>query len=381
MNRIPLSFYYFSGLKSSFRFVFPFFLFFLTGCSLVRTIVFLQPKLNTYKAFPSERISPSTQPFYFKEVADVSTLGKQMKLNDRTLYSKIKSLEEFLAEGPTVSFVVIRNDSIVYEYVKDTWPTEALVTSFSIAKSFVATLLGIAISEGKIPGVDVPITFYFPDLAKKSPKLQSVTIRHLLTMKSGMKQANPIALYYGSNLKQHMRKSRYGIKPDSIFAYDNANTQLLAMIIEKATGTPLAKYMEQKLWKPIGAEHEITWSIDNNRDREVKAFCCLNGRTRDFAKLGRLYLNKGKWNGVQIVPEDWVQLTARHDPNKYAVERYKMHWWLGNNDIGSFYANGMYNQYIWIYPKKNIVICRFAEINRETDSYWQDIFNEIADQL
>jgi hypothetical protein len=83
-----------------------------------------------------------------------------------------------------------------------------------------------------------------PELAKKSPKLQSVTIRHLLKMKSGMKQANPIALYYGSNLKQHMKKSRYGIKPDSVFAYDNANTQLLGMIIEKATQSNISIHDE-----------------------------------------------------------------------------------------------------------------------------------------
>lgn len=367
------------------KIVFRCILFFLvlafSSCSLVRTLVYFQPKLETYKAFPEERIPASDKPFRFHEAKDLASLGKTMQLNNRQLNSKVIGLDQLLEKGPTVSFIIIRNDSILFEYYKNEMPKEGIVTTFSVAKSFVATLLGIAISEGKIPSVDEPITTYFPELAKKSPKLQTVTIRHLLKMKSGMKQANPIALYYGSNLKLHMRKSRYGIKPDSVFAYDNANTQLLGMLIEKATGTPLAKYMEQKLWKPIGAEYDLTWSMDNKRDREVKAFCCLNGRTRDFAKFGRLYLNKGNWNGNQVVPKDWVEQSAMQDPNKYAVERYKMHWWLGNNDVGSFYANGMYNQYIWIYPKKNIVICRFAEINRETDGYWQDIFNEIVDQL
>jgi CubicO group peptidase (beta-lactamase class C family) len=333
-----------------------FLVFTFSSCSLVRTLVYFQPKLETYKAFPEERIPASDKPFQFHEAKDLSSLGKTMQLNNRQLNSKVIGLEQLLEKGPTVSFIIIRNDSILFEYYKNEMPKDGIVTTFSVAKSFVATLLGIAISEGKIPSVDEPITTYFPDLAKKSPQLQSVTIRHLLKMKSG-------------------------IKPDSIFAYDNANTQMLGMIIEKATGTPLAKYLEQKIWKPLGAEYDLTWSIDNKQDRVVKAFCCLNGRTRDFAKFGRLYLNKGNWNGTQLVPEAWVKQTAMHDPNKYAVERYKMHWWLGNNDVGSFYANGMYNQYIWIYPKKNIVICRFAEINRETDGYWQDIFNEIVDQL
>ncbi|MBX7181275.1 MAG: beta-lactamase family protein [Bacteroidia bacterium] len=352
-----------------------------SSCSLVRTLVYFQPKLETYKAFPEVKIKASEQPFRFSEVKDLNRLGKTMQLNNRKLNSKVVNLEELLDKGPTASFLIIRNDTILYEYYKNEMPMEGVVTTFSVAKSFVATLLGIAIEEGKISGIDEPITTFFPELGKKSPALKSVTLAHLLKMKSGMKQANPIALYYGNNLKHHMKKSRYKLKPDSVFAYDNANTQLLGMAIERATGKPLYQYMEEKLWKPLGAEYDITWSVDNNRDKQVKAFCCLNGRTRDFAKFGRLYLNKGNWNGKQLVPEAWVKLTAMHDPNSYSVSRYKMHWWLGNQDVGSFYANGMYNQYIWVYPRKNIVICRFSDINRETDGYWQDIFNEIVDQL
>ena len=295
--------------------------------------------------------------------------------------SDVMTLDALLTKSPTMAFTIIRNDTMLYEYYRNDLDTSSIVTTFSVAKSFTATLLGIAIAEGKIKGIDESITNWFPDLGQKSPKLKNVTLRNLLEMKSGVKNKGAHHYYYGKNIERALSKSRYGYKPDSNFRYDNANTQMLGMVVEKATGKSLAQYLEEKIWKPIGAEYDLTWSVDSRKNNQIKAFCCMNGRLRDFAKFGRLYLNKGNWNGKQLVPEDWVRLSAMQDPVEYSASRYKMHWWLGNREYNTFYANGLYNQYIWVYPKKNIVICRFAEKNNETDSHFQDILNEIVDQL
>jgi CubicO group peptidase (beta-lactamase class C family) len=154
------------------------------------------------------------------------------------------------------------------------------------------------------------------------------------------------------------------------------------MIVERATHKKLADYMEEKVWRYIGAEYDASWSMDSKRDKEVKAFCCFNARPKDFAKIGRLYLNNGSWDGRQIISAKWVKESLNLAGKKNTFYSYQ--WWHTRelNDAGKvvtsndFYADGLLGQFIYVYPEKNIIIIRLGK--KEGINGWPTIMKQIA---
>jgi len=322
--------------------------------------------------------------------------------------------EKHIEKDGTVAFLVIRNDSILYEKYFNKYESSDVVPSFSAAKSFVSALVGIAIDDGKIQSIDEPITNYLPEL--RDPGYKSITIEHLLQMRSGIKfnesYVNPFGdaakYYYGKNLRKYLAKQKIELAADSQFNYISINTQLLGWIVERATGKPLALYLEEKIWQPLGMESPASWSIDSKNHQMAKAFCCINARAIDFAKFGRLYLNKGNWNGQQIVSEAWVDSSVTlMDYRNYFLYSYQ--WWHTRDFIpvadsasingihqpvyfrhdpkepvekffarpsGDFYAEGHLGQFIYVYPQKNMIIVRLGKKYGTTP--WSDLFKEIA---
>ena len=287
-----------------------------------------------------------------------------------------------------MAFIIIRNDTVLYQKYGQGYTESSIVPSFSMAKSFVSLLLGIAIDEGTIKDVHEPITKYLPELTK--PGFEKITIEDLLDMHSGIKfnegYLNPFGdvakYYYGTNLKKYVAHLGIEKAPDSAFKYLSVNSQLLAMIVERAVHKPLPDYMEEKVWRYIGAEYDASWSIDSRKDSEVKAFCCFNAKARDFAKIGRLYLHGGNWNGRQIVSENWVKrsLSVEGKKNKF----YSYQWWHTldiNKDnkavpANDFFADGLLGQFIYVYPEKNIIIVRLGK--KEGMHGWPTVMKAIA---
>jgi CubicO group peptidase (beta-lactamase class C family) len=224
-----------------------------------------------------------------------------------------------------VAFLVIRNDSILYQWYRPGRDASMIVPSFSMAKSYVSALVGIAIGEGAIKNAGEPITNYLDYLDKN--KFSKITIQHLLDMQSGLHSIenyyNPFGdvakYYYGRKLKKYTRRLKIKEEPGKNFEYISLNTQLLGLIVEKATGKSLTEYLQEKIWSQIGTEFDAGWSIDSKKYHTEKAFCCINARARDFAKFGRLYLRKGNWNGRQIVPEAWVEASATFKSPKIII--------------------------------------------------------------
>lgn len=297
--------------------------------------------------------------FYAKNSGTQVKLPKSIKIRKRQI-----TFEELLDKTKTVAFLVIRNDSLLYEQYLQGYSRSTPIPSFSAAKSFTSMLVGIAIDEGAIGSVHDPVTKYIPELIPAG--FDKVTLEHLLNMHSGVRSSenyfNPFGgvakLYYGRNLKKYMKNLKLEGEPGGAFEYKSANTQLLGMIVERATHKLLADYMQEKIWKHIGAEYDAGWSIDSRKQSEAKAFCCFNATAVDFAKLGRLYLKKGNWNGKQLVSESWVKesLSTAGDKNGGL---YSYQWWhAGPND---FMAQGHLGQYIYVYPEKNIVIVRLGK--------------------
>lgn len=191
--------------------------------------------------------------------------------------------------------------------------------------------------------------------------------------------------YYGNNLPKLVLNQRVVKEPGKLFEYRSGDTQLLSLIIEKATGKTLSDYASEKIWTKVGAEHDALWCLDR-KDGVEKAFCCFNTNARDFARFGQLVLNGGKWNGQQVVPESYLNeaLTPASylfDPetNKN-VDFYGYQWWMINIDGHRvWYARGLLGQYIFVIPDLNAVVVRLGHVRNSNriDGTPEDVYQYI----
>jgi CubicO group peptidase (beta-lactamase class C family) len=310
----------------------------------------------------------------------------------------IPDLDSFLADTGTQAFLVIQDDAIIYERYFMGYQRDSLVTSFSVAKSFDSALIGIAIQEGYIKSVYDSITDYLPELAQRDPRFKDIQIRHLLMMASGLKYVDNRFLLpeddnltYGFDDLRHLALTETNVanQPGIGFLYNNYHPLLLGMILERATGMPVTTYLQQKIWTPLGMEFDGSWSLDSERSGFEKMESGINARAIDFAKLGRLYLNQGSWNGTQVVPADWVAAsTADNGLIKDAPIYYGYMWWgeKCNPNSQDYLAMGNYGQYIYVAPAKGLIIVRNAEsygveAAGETWVVWADAFCQFAKSL
>lgn len=325
------------------------------------------PEADDYRLFASRKIETGNETFHFCKPDHDLNLGVTIEVDSRRIDASDQTLDLFLKDHKTLSFLIIRNDTILYQYYNESKTDSSIVSSFSVAKAFISGLVGIAISEGKIPGTSASIVSYFPELMDQG--FESVTIDHLLDQTSGIhykESKNHVGgnqeLYWGKDLSRDIFNIRPVFTPGERFEYSNINTQLLGMILERASGMSISKYLQEKIWKPLGMEYPATWSLSNGGNNGIeKAFCCLNARTTDFAKFGRLYLNHGNWNGKQIIPESWINQSLHASKKNGQRLTYHYNWGIGPKKYGSFYAIGLYGQFIYMYPEKNVIIVRFGK--------------------
>lgn len=355
-------------------------IFLLTGCTVGRMVVYQFSDIKDYKKFPSRPLEAPAEPFLFAENPDYWPTHRVRVTHNAHRYE----LDSLLPQTPTVAFLVIRNDTLLYENYFNKYNQESIVASFSSAKSFVSALVGFAIQDGYIHSVEDSMTQYLTQLQGKG--FADVKIRHLLQMTSGIHHAenyfNPFAgvakLYYGHNMRRQVLHLRPEHKPGFHFKYRSIDTQLLGMVVEKAIGRNLTSYMQEKIWTPLGMESDASWSIDRKKDGMEKAYCCINAIGRDFAKFGRLYLNKGNWNGKQLLPAAWVEKSTEIDTDEGAAWYYQYQWWMASRD-GEFFAEGHLGQFIYVNPKKNLVMVRLGK--NYGDVTWVEVFRDIASQL
>jgi CubicO group peptidase (beta-lactamase class C family) len=352
-----------------------------TSCHVARYVYWNYADVNDYKKFPVDSIKTDV-PYNIPR----KILNHQLYLPYKISENETSNdLDQFLIKHKSLAFLILRNDSIIYEKYFKGYNRNSVIPSFSISKSFVSAMVGIALSEGKIHDIHQPVTDYLPQM--KDSGFKNVTIEDLLTMRSGIKfnegYSNPFGeaakFYYGLNLEKYTKKLKVIHKPGTKYEYASGNTQILGMVLEKATGTRLASYMEEKIWKPMGARSIATWSLDSKKHREAKAFCCINATPEDFALFGQLYLNKGQVDGRTVVPSDWVNktLSLQNDSRDSQGYPYTYMWRVMKN--GSFFAKGILGQFIFVCPSKRIVIIRMGESAGDLD--WPAFFQQIADQL
>ncbi len=348
----------------------------LSSCKLGRFVVYNFANITDYKKFPSRALTKQDSSFKFQ------TSSKKIYPDSLRYGGRKMAFDKILEDNKTVAFLIIKNDTIQYEKYFNGYDQESIVASFSMAKSVTSILIGCAIDDSLIQSVDEPITMYIPEL--KANGFEKVTIKHLLQMTSGIdfseSYVNPFgeaaSFYYGRNLKREISKLKLKRAPGEAFEYVSGNTQLLGSVLEGALkGKTITQYFQEKIWSPLGMEYDASWSIDKKRDGSEKTFCCLNARARDFAKIGRLYLNKGNWNGKQIVSKKWVEASTKVDRSEGSDAYYQYQWWLPT-DEGDFMAQGILGQHIYVNPANNTVIVRLGKNYGKID--WEDLFVLLA---
>ncbi len=288
-------------------------------------------------------------------------------------YELSKTDREYLEKHETVAFLIIQNEKVLYEEYWDGYSAQSYSNLFSATKSIVSLLIGIAIDEGKIISVNEPIGKYIPEFSGKPEG--KITIKNLLTMSSGLDwnevYTSPLSVttqaYYGQKLREITTQQKLIEKPGVRFLYQSSNTQLLAYIVEKATGKTVSEYAQQKLWQPMQATKTALWSLDK-KDGDAKSFCCFNSNARDVARFGQLILNKGQWNGHQIISEKYlVEATA---PASYLLNEHKtaavdfygyQFWILPYKGKPIPYLRGHLGQYIYALKDKNAVVVRLGK--------------------
>lgn len=292
---------------------------------------------------------------------------------------------DYLKRTSATSLLVLRDDRIQFEaYYLGTGPDDLRI-SWSVAKSFLSALLGVALAEGAIDSLDDPVTKYAPAL--KGSAYDGATVRHVAHMASGVAfdenyldpfsdikmMGNEIALGGSLDAFTARRDERAGA-PGENWRYVSVDTHVLGMVIRGATGRSIADLMSEKIWSRIGAEADALYITDG----EGVAFVLggLNIRTRDYARFGRLILNDGAWEGEQVIPADWVrESTADTAPPPVSAgarrgQGYGYQWWIPPNADDEFYAIGIYGQYIFIDRKARVVIVKTsADRNFRADNH------------
>ncbi len=314
-------------------------------------------KIDDYKHFTNNTVATGNfQPW------QVSKQYNKAVLPD-TLTNLLENLK-------SVGLLMIKNDSIVFEKYWDGYSDSSLSGSFSMAKSITSLLIGVAIKEGKIKSVQESVGDFLPEF--KEGEKAKLKIIDLLTMSSGTNwdesYINPLSvtaeLYYGADAYKTATGVKMVKQPGSIHEYKSGDTQLLGLLLEKATGSSLSDYAAQKLWQPLGAAHPALWSTDHEAGNE-KAYCCFNSNTRDFARIGKLMLDSGKWKGVPIIDSDYYARSITpcgiNDNTGKACDYYGYQWWIDPQHKEIFYARGILGQYIIVIPSKKMVIVRLGK--------------------
>lgn len=300
-------------------------------------------------------------------------------------YNKVKStkkLEQTHKELQTTSFLIIKSDSIWHESYYDIGAVDSKTNSFSVAKSIVTSALGKAIDLGMIPNLDTKVMDYLPELTGEFAN--EVTVGDLASMASGQKwdehYYGPTSVTTQAYFKKDLRKLMLSLpienRPGEKFIYQSGDTQLLAMVLEKATKMTLADFLSQYFWQPMGMEQDALWQIDHADDGIEKAYCCIASNARDFAKFGKLYMQGGMWNGKQILSTAFVFLSI--NPRFKDSPQYGYGWWLStykNKHI--YYMRGHLGQFVIVIPEDELIIVRLGHLKGEqtkTDPHSNDLY-------
>ena len=272
----------------------------------------------------------------------------------------------FMADNNVSGLLIVQGGKILLERyglgraAPDRW------TSFSVAKSVTSTLVGAAIKDGFISGLDAQVTTYIPEL--KGTAYDGVRVRDLITMRSGLKwnenysdpksdvnrfALEPLPKNGEDPVVAYLARLPRAHTPGTVFNYNTGETNLAGILVARATHKHLADYLSERIWSKIGAEQDAVWMLD--RAGEELGGCCISMTLRDYARFGLFFMHGGRAGGEDILPQGWVEAaSAKQTPSDFAGLGYGYFWWI--HPDASYEAIGIFGQSILIVPKEDLVI-------------------------
>ncbi len=325
-----------------------------------RTLWYNLPGIFDEDIFYSRTVHKSTDPYNWPQASDY---------NKRELSAQ---LLDTLNKYETASVLFIQHDSVKVEKYWNGVTDTTRSNSFSVAKSFVSALIGRAVQLGYIKSIDQPVGDFLKEYA--TGEKSKITIRHLLMMSSGLDWdeaysslwSQTTEAYYGTDIEKQMLGLQVKQKPGMYFEYQSCDTELLAMVLVKATKMPLSAFFEKELWQPMGASNDAVWSLDH-KDGMEKAYCCIYSNPKDFARLASLYLHDGNRNGKQLIDSSFIRESVKPVHltgvlTKEATDFYGYQWWVipDYKGVSAYYMRGILGQYVIVVPKLDMIIVRLG---------------------
>jgi hypothetical protein len=292
----------------------------LQSCVVTKSIKYGNASVDDYSVFEQDTIARGLRTFRFANAQQNSTLIDTLKFDiylskaDTLLNLTLRETMDYI-DVPSAA-IIIQNDTILFEHYSGSWDRDSQSCIFSVTKTVTSLLCGIALKDAYIKSLSDPVTDYIPELKDADPMFSQLKINHLLDMTAGLKfnenySWNPFSkiakLYMGSNTLKVLKGLDFIHTPGENYSYDSATTAILGIVIERATGKPYAQYLSEKVWQPLGMERDALIGLDSKKSHTAKSFAGLTTNVRDLAKIGKLFLNKGICDGVQIVDSAFVK--------------------------------------------------------------------------
>ena len=362
---------------------------------LGRVLTHWDSHVTDYKIFPERVINKSNQPYTY--IKNINSSFESIKIN---CSNKQKNLSEFVKSTNTTSFIIVKNDEIVYEQYANGYDENSINTSFSMAKSVVSLLVGKAIEKGLIKSVKEPISNYITEFANKATG--KITIEDLLLMRSEIYYNEDKFLWFGDDTLTYWHDNLRNLalnhteltdKYSGNFHYNNYHPLLLGIILERSTGVTVSQFFEREIWQKIGAEHDAAWSLDSEKSGFEKMESGINFRAVDFIKIGSMVLHRGYWNGMQILNGDWLDLSTlcgfpisnSEYENSFLFGKnigYKYMWYCSPSDQSGFdvIAWGKSDQILYISPANNTVILRTGKTDGGV-SNWVETLKDLISAM
>ena len=327
--------------------------------------------IDDFTYFENDTIPASTKPQPWPKHAHYNTVHATEKLSEVN--------EEF----GTIAFLIIKNDSIWYENYAENYSEKSLTNSFSMAKTITSALLGKAIKDGYITGLNQPVSDFYPKFAGSK-----MTVGDLSSMASGLNweesYKSPFSItarsYYDDDLAETINSLEVVETPGERYKYLSGNTQLLAMVVQKATNNKLADYISESFWQPMGFENTALWQVDDAENRLVKAYCCIASNARDFARFGKLYKDYGRWGRQQLLDSSFVAKSIV--PRFSESPEYGYGLWLSDHlDKKIFVMRGILGQYVITIPEDDLIIVRLGHQRggRSGKPFTTDFYNYLEE--
>lgn len=340
------------------------------------------PSIFDGKFYTTALIKKSDKPIALAE--------KQTALPDLSLWldsisaAKYQYPDFFLQNTSTTSFLVMRNDTVIFKRYLNGIKEGENTQLFSVTKVFVTALLGMAIQDKYISDVNVPVTNYFTDL--KDKQFQQLTLRHLTQMESGLnydeygKIFQTLQYYYNKNLTRSIYGAQFDSPPGKQFKYKSIDTQILGECIKKALGKKkILDYFYERLWNKLGMQDTAYWALDSRITRNPKYYGGLNMSARDLAKFGTMILHDGKYKRKQLLPKEWFNYCDDTLHRCKEEDKYCMGWYYSVDDLNSdvYYAAGFNGQIMLINETKNVIVIRLGKDRGGVD--WYPIMKKLTE--